>query len=157
MASATRSFTECAGTLGCTASTSGVELEAKFQLAELMEDAPALDVRANYSRYWSRVDDIPGPDNRLDGQASQTGNVGIDYRLKGMPLTLGGAAAYNMLNIAAAVLAGAAILGPIGAVLALPVTATLTALTGSITSLTTLAQAVKDDNNPALAAAIGQL
>jgi iron complex outermembrane receptor protein len=72
------------------ADTRGIELEAKFQLAELYPDAPNVDLRANYSRFWSDVDGIPGPDNRLDGQASQTANIGVDYRFKGMPLTLGG-------------------------------------------------------------------
>ncbi|MDP3669205.1 MAG: TonB-dependent receptor [Telluria sp.] len=75
------------------ARTSGVELEAKFQLTDLMPGAPNLDLRSNYSHFWSRVDGIPGPDNRLDQQASQSANVGLDYRLKGLPLTLGGA--YN--------------------------------------------------------------
>lgn len=49
-----------------------------------------MDVRANYSRYWSKVDDIPGPDNRLERQAKQTANLGLDYRVKAVPLTLGG-------------------------------------------------------------------
>ena len=75
------------------ARTSGIELEAKFQLAELMQDAPSVDFRANYSHYWSKVDGIPAPDNRLDGQASQTANIGLDYRMKGVPLTFGGS--YN--------------------------------------------------------------
>lgn len=75
------------------ANSSGLELEAKFQLAELMNDAPQLDVRLNYSRFWSRVEAIPGPDNTLDGQARQTGNFGLDYRLPTMPLTIGGS--YN--------------------------------------------------------------
>ena len=72
------------------ARTSGIELEAKFQLAELMADAPNVDMRANYSHFWSKVGGIPEPDNRLDQQASQTANVGVDYRMKGLPLTLGG-------------------------------------------------------------------
>ncbi len=76
-----------------TARTAGVELEAKLQLADLMADAPNLDLRANYSRFWSSVDGIPGPDNRLDQQAKQTANLGVDYRMKRLPLTLGGS--YN--------------------------------------------------------------
>jgi outer membrane receptor for ferrienterochelin and colicins len=72
---------------------SGIELEAKFQLAELMADAPNVDLRSNYSRFWSRVDGIPGPDNRLDQQPKQTANFGLDYRMKAVPLTVGGA--YN--------------------------------------------------------------
>jgi outer membrane receptor for ferrienterochelin and colicins len=75
------------------ARTAGIELEAKFQLADVMEDAPNMDVRANYSRFWSDVDGIPGPNNRLDQQAKQTANVGVDYRFKDLPLTLGGS--YN--------------------------------------------------------------
>ena len=75
------------------ARTSGIELEAKFQLADLMANAPNLDLRANYSRFWSNVDGIPGPDNRLDQQARQSANLGLDYRMKKTPLTLGGS--YN--------------------------------------------------------------
>ncbi len=72
------------------ARTSGIELEAKFQLVELIEGAPAIDLRSNYSRFWSSVDGIPGPNNRLDQQARQSANVGLDYRMKALPLTLGG-------------------------------------------------------------------
>jgi len=72
------------------ARTSGIELEAKFPLTELWSDAPLIDVRSNYSRFWSRVDGIPGPNNRLDQQPKQTANFGLDYRAKGSPLSLGG-------------------------------------------------------------------
>lgn len=70
--------------------TGGIELEAKFQLIEFVENAPAIEFRSNYSRFWSRVDDIPGPNNRLDQQPRQTANLGVDYRLASVPLTLGG-------------------------------------------------------------------
>ncbi|WP_373991634.1 TonB-dependent receptor plug domain-containing protein [Duganella sp. BuS-21] len=56
------------------ARTHGVELEAKLRLSK------ALDVRANLSRNWSRVDNVPGPDNRLEGQTPATANLGADYR-----------------------------------------------------------------------------
>jgi len=72
------------------ARTNGIELEAKFPLTELWPDAPLVDVRSNYSRFWSRVDGIPGPNNRLDQQPKQTANLGLDYRAKGSPLSLGG-------------------------------------------------------------------
>ena len=72
------------------ATTAGLELEAKCQLSEFVEDAPAVDLRANYSRFWSKVDSIAGPNNRLDQQAKQTANLGFDYRPSGLPLTLGG-------------------------------------------------------------------
>jgi iron complex outermembrane receptor protein len=71
------------------ARASGLELEAKFQLVELVPDAPAIDFRSNYSRFWSSVASIPGPNSRLDGQPTQTANLGADYHLKKVPLTLG--------------------------------------------------------------------
>ncbi|MES2148703.1 MAG: TonB-dependent receptor [Pseudomonadota bacterium] len=71
------------------AQTTGIELEAKFQLTELMPDGPNIDFRSNYSHFWSHVDGIPGPNNRLAQQPSQTANVGMDYRFKPLPLTLG--------------------------------------------------------------------
>jgi outer membrane receptor protein involved in Fe transport len=60
----------------------GVELEAKLPLTK------ALDVRANLARNWSRVDNVPGPDNRLEGQTPATANLGADYRWSW--LTVGG-------------------------------------------------------------------
>ncbi|NIA53184.1 TonB-dependent receptor [Massilia sp. TW-1] len=72
------------------ARTAGLELEAKFPLTDVYPSAPNVDVRSNYSRYWSSVDGIPGPNNRLDQQPKQTANVGADWRLKGVPLTVGG-------------------------------------------------------------------
>jgi outer membrane receptor for ferrienterochelin and colicins len=72
------------------ARTAGIELEAKFPLTDVYPGAPNVDVRSNYSRYWSSVDGIPGPNNRLDQQPKQTANVGADWRLKGVPLTVGG-------------------------------------------------------------------
>lgn len=71
------------------AQTTGIELEAKFRLAEAMADAPSIDVRSNYSRFWSTVSQIPGPDNRLDQQPKQTANLGLDDHLSTLPLTLG--------------------------------------------------------------------
>ncbi|MYM67964.1 TonB-dependent receptor [Pseudoduganella sp. FT55W] len=56
------------------ASAHGVELEAKLPLTK------ALDLRVNLSRNWSRVDNVPGPDNRLESQTPATANIGLDYR-----------------------------------------------------------------------------
>ena len=72
------------------ATTRGLELEAKFRLDELIANAPNLSLRANYSHFWSNVDDVPGPNNRLDQQPKETANLGMDYRPSGLPLTLGG-------------------------------------------------------------------
>lgn len=72
------------------ATAKGIELEAKFQLQEFFPSGPAVDIRTNYSRFWSQVDDVKGPNNRLDQQPTQTANLGMDYRPSGWPLTLGG-------------------------------------------------------------------
>jgi iron complex outermembrane receptor protein len=72
------------------ATTSGIELEAKFRLDQLISQAPRVEMRSNLSLYTSRVKSVPGPDNRLDQQAKATGNIGADYRLRGVPITLGG-------------------------------------------------------------------
>jgi iron complex outermembrane receptor protein len=72
------------------ARTHGLELEAKFRLDQAFPDAPRVEVRSNLSVYRSRVDGVPGPDNRLDSQAKATANVGADYRFRGLPLSVGG-------------------------------------------------------------------
>jgi iron complex outermembrane receptor protein len=70
--------------------TQGVELEAKFRLSDVLADAPRIDVRANLSLFHSSVDAIPGPDNRLAEQPDGTLNLGADYRVRALPLTIGG-------------------------------------------------------------------
>ncbi len=71
------------------AETRGVELEAKFRLDQLIAGSLPVELRANLAFYRSQVDSVPGPDNRLDQQAKATGNLGGDYRFRGLPLTLG--------------------------------------------------------------------
>ena len=70
--------------------TQGLELEAKFRLDQWNSAAWPVDIRANASFFHSRVLDVPGPNNRLDQQPGMTGNLGGDYRLRSLPLTLGG-------------------------------------------------------------------
>lgn len=72
------------------ATAQGIELEAKFRLDQLLAAAPRVELRSNLSLYRSRVDGVPGPDNRLEQQAKASANLGADYRLRGTPLTLGG-------------------------------------------------------------------
>ncbi len=72
------------------ATTSGLELEAKFRLDQAITDAPRIDLRLNGSLFHSQVDDVPGPNNRLEQQARGTFNLGADYRFRGTPLALGG-------------------------------------------------------------------
>ena len=75
--------------------TQGIELEAKFRLNQAWTTAWPVDIRSNLSFFRSKVKDVPGPDNRLDQQPSMTANSGADYRLRGMPLTVGGNVNWN--------------------------------------------------------------
>jgi outer membrane receptor for ferrienterochelin and colicins len=69
--------------------TRGLELEAKFRLSAVIPDAPNVDLRANASVFRSRVDNVPGPNNRIDQQPDWTANFGADYRIPNTPLLLG--------------------------------------------------------------------
>ena len=75
--------------------TQGLELEAKFRLDQWLANAWPLDVRANASFFHSQVLDVLGPNNRLDQQPNMTANLGGDYRLRSVPLTVGGNFNFN--------------------------------------------------------------
>lgn len=75
--------------------TQGLELEAKFRLDQVWSTVPAIDVRSNLSFFNSRVSDVMGPNNRLDQQPKMTANLGGDYRIRSIPLTLGGNVNFN--------------------------------------------------------------
>jgi outer membrane receptor for ferrienterochelin and colicins len=70
----------------------GLEFETKFPLTSVIAEAPAIQMRVNFSRNWSHVDDVPGPDNRLDNQPRWSGNLGADY--KSGPWNTGGNFSY---------------------------------------------------------------
>ena len=72
----------------------GVALEAKLPLSVLAPHAPALALRANLARNWSRIERIPGPGNRLDAQTPFSANIGIDYQPRDTALSLG--ASFNL-------------------------------------------------------------
>nr|WP_246490954.1 TonB-dependent receptor [Chitinivorax tropicus] len=67
----------------------GMELELKHHLNVLWPQLPAVEVKGNYSRLFSKVYDLPGPDNRLDEQPRQLANLGGDYRFKASPFSVG--------------------------------------------------------------------
>ncbi|WP_296951836.1 TonB-dependent siderophore receptor [uncultured Massilia sp.] len=50
----------------------GIEVEGKATRGPLSG-------RANLARNWSTIDSVPGPDNRIEGQAAWSGNLGLDY------------------------------------------------------------------------------
>lgn len=77
------------------ATTYGVELEAKFRLDQFLTDALPVNIRSNLSLFRSHVNQIPGPHNTLDQQPRGTANLGFDYRLRSLPLTLGGNVNYT--------------------------------------------------------------
>lgn len=56
-----------------------LDVEARFPLKAFWAQAPAFDLRANASRNWSSVDDVPGPNNRLERQPAWSANLGGDY------------------------------------------------------------------------------
>jgi outer membrane receptor for ferrienterochelin and colicins len=72
------------------ARVTGLELEAKVRLDELVAEAPQVALRGNLSVFRSRVEGVPGPDNRIDQQPKGTANAGADYRLRAAPWRLGG-------------------------------------------------------------------
>jgi outer membrane receptor for ferrienterochelin and colicins len=71
------------------ANTSGIELDGRVRLSELIEDGPNTTVRANVSLFRSRVHSVPGPNNRLIEQPKATGYAGFNQRLSGSPLSFG--------------------------------------------------------------------
>ncbi|WP_338760760.1 TonB-dependent receptor [Massilia sp. METH4] len=75
--------------------TRSIELEAKFPLAAVFADAPGVDLRASVARNWSRVDVVPGPDNRLDQQTPLSATFGADYRSRDGKLTTGASFAFR--------------------------------------------------------------
>jgi len=75
------------------ATTQGLELEVKGRAGELfpglVDAATPLSLRASLNFYRSSVNDIPGPNNRLEGQQPWQFNFGADYRLKSLPVSMG--------------------------------------------------------------------
>jgi outer membrane receptor for ferrienterochelin and colicins len=77
------------------ATTSGIEFDAKFQLTELIDGAIPINFRVNASVFDSKVNEVRGPNNRIDEQPRGTGNIGADYRFRGTPFSIGGNLAYT--------------------------------------------------------------
>ena len=64
---------------GGSATAWGIELDARLSFPQAA-DAPGLELRFNLTRNWSRIDDLPGPDNRIDKQPSLSSTLAADYR-----------------------------------------------------------------------------
>ena len=74
---------------GGRADVHGIEAEAKFALRDVWDGAPDVHVHAHVARNWSRVESVPGPDNRLERQTPVTGGAGFDYALGYPAVTFG--------------------------------------------------------------------
>ena len=71
------------------ADVAGLELEAKGRLSDLIDTDLPITLRSNFTLMWSQVNQVLGPNNRLEGQAPYTANLGADWPVKGTPLSLG--------------------------------------------------------------------
>lgn len=80
------------------AETGGIELEAKLNLREIWPDAASVMINSNISLFRSSVGGIQGPNNRIDQQPRGTGNVGAEYKLPHLPLTLNANLNYTPAN-----------------------------------------------------------
>jgi outer membrane receptor protein involved in Fe transport len=65
------------------ATVRGIEFEGKATIGRLA-------ARVNLARNWSRVDNVPGPDNRIAGQPGYNGNLGLDYSTASGRIDVGG-------------------------------------------------------------------
>ncbi|AZP12814.1 TonB-dependent receptor plug domain-containing protein [Undibacterium parvum] len=72
----------------------GLELELKWPLQSSFASAPAITVSANLNRNWSRVEQVPGPDNRLERQTPFSANLAVDYKASAQ-LSMGGTLSYT--------------------------------------------------------------
>ena len=77
------------------ASVFGLEVDSRLSLRAVWPDAADVEARASVSRNWSTVDQVPGPDNRLDSQIPLSANLGVDWRVADVPLTVGASMAYR--------------------------------------------------------------
>lgn len=68
----------------------GVELETRLDLRKRWAEAPPVELRANLGWNQSRVDAVPGPDNRLARQTPFALNLGADWRPGTGPWVAGG-------------------------------------------------------------------
>ena len=71
------------------ADAAGLELEAKARLSDLWATELPISLTSNLTLMWSRVNQVPGPNNRLEGQPPYTANLGADWPVRGTPLTVG--------------------------------------------------------------------
>lgn len=72
-----------------TARLHGLEFEWKGNVSDLMESMANMDTSASISRNWSRLDAVPGPNNRIDNQPLISATLGVDRKLTSAAATVG--------------------------------------------------------------------
>jgi outer membrane receptor protein involved in Fe transport len=72
-----------------------IELDTKFPVQTLYPKSPPIDLRFNFSRNWSEVKNVPGPNNRLLSQTPLKATLGLDYRMKGGDVVAGGSITFR--------------------------------------------------------------
>ncbi|MEO8384621.1 MAG: TonB-dependent receptor [Betaproteobacteria bacterium] len=77
------------------ASSRSIEFDTKFPLQTLYTEAPPIDFRFNMARNFSSVDEVPGPNNRLDQQVPFNATLGLDYRMRGGMIVAGASATFR--------------------------------------------------------------
>lgn len=64
----------------------GASIDWKISLRDWLKTAPKIEVKGSLSRAHSRVSDLPGPYNRLDGQLPWRAKLGMTYVAAELPL-----------------------------------------------------------------------
>ena len=77
------------------ATSRSIEFDAKFPLETIYQDAPPIDFRYNMARNFSRVEEVPGPNNRLDQQVPFNATLGLDYRMRGGRIVAGASTTFR--------------------------------------------------------------
>ena len=79
------------------AEVSGLELEGKGPLKQLLAgaDAPDVDLRIGATRNWSHVDGVAGPGARLSQQTPWSASAGVDWHVHARPVTVGASYVYE--------------------------------------------------------------
>lgn len=77
------------------ATSRSIEFDAKFPLQTLYSDAAPIDFRFNMARNYSSVEEVPGPNNRLDQQVPFNATLGLDYRMSGGMIVAGTSATFR--------------------------------------------------------------
>ena len=77
------------------ATSRSIEFDAKFPLETVYKDAPPIDFRYNMARNFSRVEEVPGPNNRLDQQVPFNATLGLDYRMRGGKIVAGASTTFR--------------------------------------------------------------